>query len=214
VTQKPPTLSEVITAYQQFGYGLVTREPFDPADVSMLVRLSTSKEAAGAFAALGLSEAKHLTFVDDCVEAHRIDTGKHKAQVERLRRAPNYKKLQEKLESLVKDYGVLTEDVREAFRVIGVDLYYRQRDHEYDLLSTSRKGDKASARSRAIGWLKESVRRLSGQDNFEHVATLCDAVLNTGDAISLDSVKRAETPTKWLDRRFNKAVQVRAEKKR
>ena len=180
----------------------------------MLVRLSTSKEAAGAFATLALSERNGLIFIDDCVTAHRIDTGEHKAQVERLRRVPNYKKLQAKLESLVKDYGVSTEHVREAFRVIRVDLYCRQRDHEYDLRSTSRKGDQSSAHSRAIGWLKESVRRLSGRSNFEHVATLCDAVLNTGDPISLDAVKRAVTPTKWLDRRFTEGARVRGEKKR
>jgi hypothetical protein len=34
------------------------------------------------------------------------------------------------------------------------------------------------------------------------VATLCDAVLNTRDAISLDSVKRAVTPREWLGKRF------------
>jgi hypothetical protein len=94
-----------------------------------------------------------------------------------------------------------------------VALFDRRRRHEYDLRSTSRKGDKASARSRAVGWLKESIRRLSGQDNFEHVATLCDAVLNTKDAISLDSVKRAVTPREWLDKRFNKAARIRGEKK-
>jgi hypothetical protein len=202
MTQTPTTLSEVVATYQHRGHRLWNDEPLNPADVSMLVRLSTWPEAPGAFAALELSETKGLWFMDDCVTAHRIYTGEHKAQAERRRRAPDYKKMQAKLESLVKDIGALTEDVREAFSVIRVALYYRRLNHEYDRRSRSRKGDKKSARSRAIGWLKESVLRLSGQDNFEYVATLCDAVLNTDDAISLDSVKRAKAPTKWLDRRF------------
>jgi hypothetical protein len=202
VTQKLPTLSEAVDAYQQLGHRLWSGDPLDPRDVEMLGRLSAWPEAQRAFADLELSESKGLILIDDCVTAHRIDIGEHKAQVETLRRAPDYKKMQAKLESLVKEFRVLTEDVREAFGVIRVALFYLDRDLEYALRSTSRKGDKASARSRAIGWIKESVRRLSGQDNFEHVATLCDAVLNTGDAISLDSVKRAVTPRKWLDKRF------------
>ncbi len=168
----------------------------------MLGRLSASRFAAQAFAALALPESKGLILIDDCVEARRIDAGKHKAQVEGLGREPNYKKLQAKLESLVKDLGVLPEHVREAFGVIRIALFYRHLDREYNRRSTSRKGDKWPAQSRAIGWVKESVRRLWGQDNFEHVAILCVAVFDTDDAISLDSVKRAVTPREWLDKRF------------
>jgi hypothetical protein len=94
------------------------------------------------------------------------------ALVKPLRRAPDYKQLLVGLEALAKDFDgklpegarerfgalcLLPDDVREPFGVIRVDLYYRQRDHEYNLRSMSRKGDKWSARSRAIGWLKESV---------------------------------------------------------
>jgi hypothetical protein len=118
VTHQPPTLRKVIAAYQRHGHRLWTGEPLDPPDIEMLVRLSTSKEASRAFAALELSEGKGLWVVDDCVEAHRLDTGKHKAHVEGLRRAPDYKKMQAKLESLVEAFGALTEDVREAFGVI------------------------------------------------------------------------------------------------
>jgi hypothetical protein len=168
----------------------------------MLVRLSNSREAARAFAALALSESKGLSFIDDCVTAHRYDTGKHEAEVNRLRREPNYKKLQAKLESMVKEYGALPEHVREAFGVIRVDLYYRQRDHEYTVRSRSQKGDKESARSRAIGWLKESVRRLSGRPNYKPLMTLCEVVLNAPGEISQDALKRAVTPREWLDKRF------------
>jgi hypothetical protein len=157
VTQTPPMLSEVIGAYLAYPQWLRF------ADVDMLVRLSNSREAARSFAVLELSERNALTFIDDCVEAHRIDTGKHKAQVERLRGAPDYKKMQAKLESLAKDYGAMTEDVREAFGAIRVALSYRARGLEYAVRSTSRKGDDASARSRAIGWLKESCDGCPGR---------------------------------------------------
>jgi hypothetical protein len=202
VTQKLPTLKEIITAYRQRDRRLWTGEALGPADVGMLVRLSESKEAARAFADLALSENKGLIFIDDCVTAHRIDIGEHKAHVERLRKVPDHKKMVAKLDALEKYIGASSEQDIEAVRMMREALYYRHLHHEYERRSTSRKGDKASARSRAIGWLKESVRRLSGQDNFEHVATLCDALLNTGDAISLDSVKRALTPKEWLDKRF------------
>ena len=91
----------------------------------MLDRLSTSKEAAQAFAALALSGNKALLLIDACMEAHRLDTGEHEAQVERLRRFPDYKETQAKqaeLELRVKDFGALTEDVRAAFDVIRATL--------------------------------------------------------------------------------------------
>jgi hypothetical protein len=158
--------------------------------------------AAKALDNIAPPEMKALFLVDDCVTAHRYYTGEHEAQVERLHSEPNYQTLRAKLESLAKDYGVFPEDIRESFGRIRVDLYYRQSDHEYNVRSISRKGDKVSARSRAVGWVKESVRRLSGQGNFEHVATLCDVVLDTDQPISLDAVRRAITPREWLDKRF------------
>ena len=205
MTQKLPMLSEVVDAYRQLGQRLLERRPLDPRDVSMLVRLSMSKEAARAFPDLALSAGKGLIFIDDCVTTHRLYTGEHKAQVERIGSAPNYKKMLAKLESLVKDFGALTKDEEKAFRTIRFGLSDRQRYHEDDLWSKSQKGDDDAARSRAIGWLKESVSYLSRRPNYEPLMTLCEVVLNTapGD-ISLDSVKRAVTPRAWLRRRFSK----------
>jgi hypothetical protein len=54
----------------------------------------------------------------------------------------------------------------------------------------SRRGDDAAARSRAIGWIKMSVRRLSKKPHLDHVITLCDFAL--GGDVSLDAVKRAD----------------------
>ena len=65
---------------------------FAESGVDMLDRLAKDEDAAKAFARLALSEAKGLIFVDDCVTAHRIAKGEHKAQVERIRSAPDYKK--------------------------------------------------------------------------------------------------------------------------
>ncbi len=180
----------------------------------MLDRLSTSNEAAEAFTALALSEAKGLTFVKDCLTAHRLDKGEHKRQVERLRSVPDHKKMEAKLNALEKYIGASTEHDLEAVRMMRVALYYRQLHHEEDLRSTSRKGDKASARSRAIGWLKESVCRLSGRPNYKHLRILCGIVLGTRRSTSLYAVKRAVTPRDLLARRFTGGVRVRGEKKR
>ena len=64
-------------------------------------------------------------------------------------------------------------------------------DRERRLRAISRRGDKAAARSRAIGWIKSSVRRLSGKADFKRVTTLCSAVL--GAHISEAAVKGAFT---------------------
>jgi hypothetical protein len=72
-------------------------------------------------------------------------------------------------------------------------------DRERRLRAISRRGDKAAARSRAIGWIKSSVRRLSGKANVKLVVILCSAVL--GAEISEAAVKRARTQEELLDRR-------------
>jgi hypothetical protein len=72
-------------------------------------------------------------------------------------------------------------------------------DRERRLRAISRRGDKAAARSRAIGWLKSSVLRLSGRPSIKRVAALCSAVL--GANISEAAVKRARTQEELLDRR-------------
>jgi hypothetical protein len=80
-----------------------------------------------------------------------------------------------------------------------VALFYRNLDHEYELRARSRRGDKAAARSEAIGWIKSSVRRLSGNANVKPVAILCSAVLGT--EISEAAVKKAFTKEELPDRR-------------
>lgn len=178
--------------------------------VDMLDRLGKNEDAAKAFARLALSEAKGLIFVDDCVTAHCIK-GMHKAQVEKIYSAPDYNQTLARLESVVKDLGKLTQDEDKAVRTIESGIIDRRRYHEDDLWSTSQKGDDASARSRAIGWLKESVRRLSGRPNYKPLMTLCEVVLNAPGEISLDAVKRADTPGVWLSRRFSHRVRIPGE---
>src|SRR5271165_1122864 len=82
--QKLPTLRNVVEAYRRKA----NQRGLDPEHARMLDRLSTSKEAVEAFTALALSEATGLTFVKDCLTAHRLDKGEHKRQVERLRSVP------------------------------------------------------------------------------------------------------------------------------
>ena len=75
----------------------------------------------------------------------------------------------------------------------------RTSDRERRLRAISRRGDKAAARSLAIGWLKSSVLRVSGSPSIKHVAILCRVVL--GAEISEAAVKRARTQEALLDRR-------------
>ena len=146
-------LPAAIAAYRQHD-----GKPLDLADECMLDRLSKSREMAEAFATWALSGNKALLLIDACVEAHRLDTGEHEAQVERLRRFPDFKETQAKqaeLESRVKDSGAWTENVRAAFDVIRTTLALHNDIREFNLRATSQKAVKAAARSRAIGRLKD-----------------------------------------------------------
>ena len=60
MTQTPTTLGQVIATYQQRGHRLWNEDPHDPADISMLVRLSASKEAAKAFTGIPAEAKKAL----------------------------------------------------------------------------------------------------------------------------------------------------------
>ena len=147
------------------------------------------------------------------MEAREIDAGKHQAQVERLRTTPSDDEMWTKLAELAVHIGASDEHDIEAIRMMGVALGYRRRHHEYERLSTSRRGDKAAARSEAIAWIKSSVLRLSGKSpldpriaksDIDHIIALCDVVFKTTTktAISERSVRRATTKEERLNRRF------------
>jgi hypothetical protein len=127
-----------------------------------------AEEAARAF--VNSAEEATKTFakkapflIDDCVEAREIYAFKHQAQVERLRNIPSDEEMLTKLAEVAVYIGESYEHDIEAIRMMGVALGYRRRHHEYERLSTSRRGDRAAARSEAIAWIKSSVLRLSGK---------------------------------------------------
>ena len=119
--------------------------------------------AATAFDQIAPPEMKGRFLIDDCVEARQIDAGKHQAQVARLREAPDYEKMLGTLAAWKEALSPLDEHETEAIRMMGVALGDRRRRLEYERLSTWRRGDKAAARSEAIGFIKSSVLRLLGE---------------------------------------------------
>jgi hypothetical protein len=58
----------------------------------------------------------------------------------------------------------------------------------------TRRKDSVTARSRGIGWVKESVHALTGRPNHEAVMTLCDYALVRKAKTTLEEVKSALGP--------------------
>jgi hypothetical protein len=86
---------------------------------------------------------------------------------------------------------------REHLSALRNAIEYAQIDAELFLRRQSRKTDKGACISAGVGWLKESIRRTTGEANLEVVANLAVAVLDV-DTIDRDTVKHALTPSERL----------------
>jgi hypothetical protein len=178
------TLSRAIDAYRAKpfvpGIGFC---PLTQDDEIMLDRLRASKDAAKAFAKFLLDEAKGAIFISDCVMAQRYATGEHAKQVRSRIPLTALSKARKKFGDL-KDslqeawlLAVCSEEIDSVALAINNENFYRRR---WDR-SLSRKGDQDAADSRAIGWVKESVARLSGRPHLETVRIIAAVVLGRDD---------------------------------
>jgi hypothetical protein len=166
-----------------------------------LDRYAASEGAIRALVALKLDERKAATFVAACTIAFRLDTGAHKAQLQALRAAPDYEKWLASLNEMRSFLG-RREDCRTAVDILRAATLLSRGFRDDNLRSISQKGDATAARSRAVGWVKGSVRWLSGKANVKHVAALAGVVLDAW--IGLEAVKKAKTPSGLVGRRSNK----------
>jgi hypothetical protein len=196
-SSEPSAASEQALSAAVAAYRGALAEPLSAGESAMLDRLAASEGATRALVALKLDERKAAIFVAACTIAFRFDTGAHKAQLEALRAAPDYEKWLASLDEMRSFLG-RREDCRTAVDILRAATLLSRGFRDDNLRSISRKGDAKAARSRAVGWVKGSVHRLSGKANVKHVAALASVVLDA--RIGLEAVKKAKTPEAWSDK--------------
>jgi hypothetical protein len=184
---------------------------------AMLDRLRESTEIAEEFAVWELPDGKRPFFIADCLEAHRRFNGGHAKRVTAMSKLPrpdNARKGLAEAASYLNKHGHRLRFDPKAIRdgaklFLGPDsdvasealallasLIDRTEDSKKSAKRTiSRKG-KASARLSAVGVLKESVSRASGNPNLKTVEDISAVVL--GITITADDVKNARTPKQWF----------------
>lgn len=176
---------------------LAEREDLGAQAREALVTLKASDQALNAIAKLRLSESETRILARDCLTAARI-LRTHRREVERARflgeNAEGARRALQEVADYIAGSGFVVEGgaddpVPEAQRILADEIFWTERHGEIRGQQLSRRGDRAAARSRAIGWIKMSVHRLSGRPHLAEVRTLCDVAL--GGRPSLDAVKRA-----------------------
>jgi hypothetical protein len=90
------------------------------------------------------------------------------------------------------------DPVTQALGTLRREINFCRRLAEEDLGALSRNKNKLAARTECIGWLRESILRLSGQPNHKHVMTLAQIVCDTSD-IYLHHVRKSvyRDPRPW-----------------
>jgi hypothetical protein len=87
----------------------------------------------------------------------------------------------------------INDPINQALSLLRAQIKDTCRHYRQFLSALSRKTDAWAARSEGIGWLRESVQRLSGRPNHKQVAVLAEIVLGTED-IDIGSVRKAVMP--------------------
>jgi len=137
--------------------------------------------------------------IQDCIYAERA-MREHKSVVEAMRRRTA---ATEKAMAALKTVGDFMrgcgDPVPGALETVRTELENARLDAERTLRQHSRKTDAVAARSAGVGWLKASVRELSGKPHLARVMDLAIAVLNL-DQLTEDAVRKAVTPSERLRR--------------
>lgn len=200
-------LAEAVHAYLQ-GFEARSHELTKP-DRDMLDRLAKSVEAARAFDALASPADADVWLINDCVQAARLASGLHRAQVaetiDESKRNTAAAKAVRRARDVIATY-LYPAGFGEEIRALDAALAFRQgfdeRHDSFFRTVISRKRDKAAARQRAIGLIKESIRRLTGKANLKLVLSLSEVALDAEDELYLDHVKKAPTLPDRIEKAF------------
>jgi hypothetical protein len=201
-------LAEAVTHYR-------ASSQLDEHADAVLNRLLASSDAAAAFVALLADRGRWETLLTDCITAE-VRARTHKQAIERVRRdrekADDAAKALKIVAALFRpdedrhpdedrqEMSVLfrpLDPMAEALRILANEIAFHQRHDSEFLLAASRNKDAAAAKSSGIGWLKESVQRLSGKPNYRHVETLVMAALDL-QAVSPKAIEKAAIPSERM----------------
>ncbi|PNE11387.1 MAG: hypothetical protein CR217_09255 [Beijerinckiaceae bacterium] len=174
----------------------------------VLKRLAADWRAVDAFVAVLPNGDYWDVLISDCITASeraRTHAMRICALRKRLQRAPNAIKAVETLRDFFG--GIRSEPfdpVKQALGYLRAEIDFRRRFTEESLGARSRKKDASAAQAEGLGWLRESVFRLSGRPNLRHVAVLAEIVLGRRD-IDPNNVRKAVMPSHALRRGRNSA---------
>jgi hypothetical protein len=175
----------------------------------VLNRLAADWRTADAFVAVLPNGDDWDVLISDCITAsERARTHEERicALRKRLQRAPNAINA---VETIADFFGGMRSEpfdpVKQALGYLRAEIDFWRRLTEESLGALSRKKDVSAARAESLGWLRESVLRLSGRPNLNHVAVLAEIVLGTRD-IDPNNVRKAVKPSDALRRGRNSAA--------
>jgi len=193
-----------------------------PGAEAMLDRLRGSKEATEAFASWGLSDGKTPFFIADCLEAHRLLNGGHKKKVAARRASAAPDKARKHLAEVAAFFrksgyrmhvdpkavrnrtelclGPDPDVLSEAIALLASQIDSTEDINKSARPTVSRKGDKPSALSSALGLLKQSIHRASGRPDLKTVEAIAEVVLDLRGSVAdlATAIKNARTPSDWV----------------
>jgi hypothetical protein len=179
----------------------------------VLNRLVADGRAAEAFVAVLPNGNYWDVLISDCVKANERATS-HAMRIcalrKKLQKAPNAIKA---VETIADFFGGIRSEpfdpIKQALGYLRAEIDFWRRITEESLGALSRKKDASAARAESLGWLRESVLRLSGRPNLRHVAVLAEIVLGRRD-IDPNNVRKAVMPSHALRRGRNSAAKKRS----
>ena len=173
--------------------------PLDEYAKAVLDRLTSEEWLRHALPAFDVVPRERWPILlGDCLYAER-EMREHKRIAEHYRRTVD--KAEEVLKGLdaiaafVERCDVVDEPAVEALAVLRARIANdrgvaaRRRSQQ-----SRKKNDPSAARSAALGWLAESVEKLSGKPNLRHAAALAEAVLDL-DGVTEGAVRKAVRPS-------------------
>ena len=152
------------------AYRAKVGDGLDQRTKDVLNRLAADWRAADAFVAVLPNGDNWDVLISDCITAsERARTHQERicALRKRLQKAPDAIKA---VETIADFFGAIHSEpfdpVKQALRYLRAQIDFWHRSTEESLGALSRKKDASAARAESLGWLRESVLRLSGRPNL------------------------------------------------